>query len=292
MAKYSRENELEIVRLYVDEHKNTNEIAKIFNTYNTTIRRILLRNNVELRSYGVAQRRVNLEDIKDKEGTSDFDYFLGLLATDGCVTGDRIVLDFSEDNKELLDYWNEFLGNKCEITCSIHKVFKLPQYRIAFRNPDIRDYLATFGIIPRKTFNLKLKYINWDVLRGIIDGDGCIASTNNGSTLRIDITSGCKEFLEQIQRFLADNSISSSILESNRNKNPTYDLHVYKSEDILTIYEKLYSNAHFFLKRKEDKFGPLLKKFGKCKLTNSGEKNENFSPEPSSNGEGAETRRE
>lgn len=80
MAKYSRENELEIVRLYVDEHKNTNEIAKIFNTYNTTIRRILLRNNVELRSYGVARRRVNLEDIKDKEGTSDFDYFLGLLA--------------------------------------------------------------------------------------------------------------------------------------------------------------------------------------------------------------------
>lgn len=156
----------------------------------------------------------------------------------------------------------------------------------------LKTIFATFGIIPRKTYNLKLKYINWDVLRGIIDGDGCIASTNNGSTLRIDITSGCKEFLEQIRQFLTDNSISSSILESNRNKNPTYDLHVYRSKDILTIYERLYSNAHFFLRRKKDKFGPLLKKFGKCKLTNSGEENENSNLEPSSNREGAETRRE
>ena len=81
-----------------------------------------------------------------------------MLATDGCVTGDRIVLDFSEENKELLSYWNEFLGNKCNINTSIHKVFKVPQYRIAFKNPDIAQYLTTFGIVPRKTFDLQLKY--------------------------------------------------------------------------------------------------------------------------------------
>lgn len=293
MGKFSKEKDEEIVRLYVEESKNTNEIAKIFDTYNTSIRRVLLRNNVEIRSYGIARRTVTIEDIKSKEGTSDFDYFIGLLATDGCITGNKIVLDFSEANKELLDYWNEFLGGTCNITCSIHKVFKVPQYRIAFRNDDIVTYLASFGIIPRKTFNLKLNYVNWDVLRGIIDGDGCVYETNNGSTLGISITSGYKPFLEQIQVFLLKNNIKSSLLDSNRNLNITYDLKIYRSEDVLEIYKNLYSNAHFFLKRKEEKYGPLLKKFNRCSLVNSGKENENSNPEPCLiSKEGVETRHE
>lgn len=285
--KFSEDKEKEIVRLYVEENKNTNEIAKIFGTYNTSIRRVLLRNNIEIRSYGVAQRKVQLEDIKSKEGTKDFDYFLGLLATDGCVTNNAIVLDFSEENKELLDYWNEFLGNKCNINVSIHKVFKVPQYRISFKNPEIKEYLANFGIKERKTFDLELSYINWDVVRGIIDGDGCVSEANNGSTLKISITSGCRKFLEQVQKFYDQYNITSYLRESDRNLNPTYDLMVYKSEDIIKMYEYLYKDAHYFLKRKEMKFGPLLKKFGKSRFVNSGE--ESISNPESSLVEDAET---
>lgn len=279
MKRFSIEKEAEIIKLYT-EGRHTNEIAKMYNTFNTSIRRVLLRNNIVIRSYGVAQRRVNLEDISSKEGTPDFDYFLGLLATDGCITGDRIVLDFSEENKELLEYWNEFLGNKCTVLCSIHKVFNVPQYRIAFRNPEIKTYLESFGIVPRKTSHLTLKYINWDVLRGIIDGDGCISSTNNGATVRITITSGCKIFLEQIQTFLLNNGIKSYL---NNSKNNVFDLSVYKSCDVLKIYKSLYTNAHFFLKRKKEKFGPLLKKFNNCKLLNSREETEHSNREPSLN---------
>lgn len=291
--KYSRDKELEIIRLYTEENKNTNEIAKIYGTYNTTIRRILLRNNIEIRTYGVAQRKVKLEDIKSKEHTRDFDYFLGVLATDGCVTGDRIVLDFSEENKELLSYWNEFLGNKCNINTSIHKVFKVPQYRIAFRNPDIAQYLATFGIVPRKTFDLQLKYINWDVLRGIIDGDGCIASMNNHTTLRILITSGCKKFLDQIQLFLNNENIPSHINVSKGSKNPVYNLSVNKSEDVLKMFYSLYHNAHYFLKRKYEKFGPLVRKLTGENLVNSVNERALSKTEPSLIiKEGAETRNE
>lgn len=39
---YTNEVKDKIVELYLKEHKNTVEIAKIFNTYNTTIRRILI----------------------------------------------------------------------------------------------------------------------------------------------------------------------------------------------------------------------------------------------------------
>lgn len=276
--KFSSELESNMIKLYLDG-KNTNEIAKIFGTYNTSVRRVLLRNNIELRSSSEAHRVVNLEDIKSKENTPEFDYFIGLIATDGCITDNRVVLDFSEENKELLDYWNEFLGNKCNITSYVHKKFNVPQYRISFRNEEICDYLKTFGIISNKTFDLTLSYINWDVLRGIIDGDGCIATTNHGSTLKIIITSGCKKFLEQIQEFYKANNIISYLNESFRNKNVTYDLYVYNTEDVLKIYNNLYSNAKYFLKRKKLKFGPLLQKCNKENFVNSGK--ENATPIPS-----------
>lgn len=183
----------------------------------------------------------------------------------------------------MLDYWNEFLGNKCNITKSIHKIYKVPQYRIAFRNQEICDYLGSFGIIPRKTYGLTLKYIDWDVLRGIIDGDGCILSRNNSNTISIGITSGSKQFLEQISKFYLDNGIKSYLKESDRNLNTTYDLYVHKTEDILKIYKNLYENAHFYLKRKKLKFGPLLKKLGINQLVNSWNEMCNSNLEPSLN---------
>lgn len=288
--RFSKEDKAEMIRLYTEEGKNTNEIAALYGTYNTSIRRILEANNIELRGRGVAQRAVSLEDIQCHVGSFDFDYFLGLLATDGCITDGKVILDFSEENKELLDYWNEFLGNKCNITCSLHKTYQVPQYRIAFRNNEVIELLSEYGIVPNKTFDLRLKYVNWDVFRGIIDGDGCIASMNNGSTLRVIVTSGCRSFLEQLQEFLLSYNIDSKIRIDSRSVNPVYSLMVDKSEDVLTIYSKMYSNAHYFLKRKELKFGPLLKKFNRCSLVNSGKETCDSNPEPSlRNGEGVET---
>lgn len=287
--KFSEDKEKEIIRLYTEEHKNTVEIADIFSTYNTSIRRVLERNSVKIRSYSESHRFVELEDISSKEGTNDFDYFIGLLATDGCVTDNKVVLDFSEDNKELLDYWNEFLGNKCNINVSIHKVFKVPQYRISFRNKEVVNYLFDFGIVPRKSFSLRLKYINWDVLRGIIDGDGYVSTTNTGHTVKLGITSACKDFLVQIQDFLKNEGFTSFINESNRNQNPVYDLFVYKTEDLIEIYKHLYDNAHYFLKRKRNNFGPILKKFNISNSVNS-VNGEHPKTEPSLYEEGAETR--
>ena len=149
--KFSDEDINEIIRLYVEEEKTTVEIASRFGTYNTSIKRVLERYNIPIRGVGVARRTIKLKDIKSKEGTDDFDYFIGLLATDGCITKNNIVLDFAEQNKELLDYWNEFLGNKCNITISIHKIYKTPQYRIQFANPEIKEFLSTYGIVERKT---------------------------------------------------------------------------------------------------------------------------------------------
>lgn len=287
--RFSTEKELQIIDLYVNQKQTTLSIAKQFHTYNTSIRRVLLRYGITPRPNQALQQTVSLSDIASKEGTQDFDYFLGLLATDGCITGNKVVLEFSKENKELLDYWNTFLGNKCTITISLHKTYKVPQYRIAFRNAEICGFLSTFGIVPRKTFALKLKYINWDVLRGILDGDGSVVSMNRGNSLRFQITSGSLEFLTQISEFLLLHGIQAHICI---NKPTTYSLSVYKQEHILKIYSNLYAKAHFFLKRKKEKFGPLLRKLSSEDSVNSGKELVLFNREPSHSSnavEGVET---
>lgn len=83
--------------------------------------------------------------------------------------------------------------------------------------------------------------------------------------------------------------LESYLKESDRNLNTTYDLYVHKTEDILKIYKNLYENAHFYLKRKKLKFGPLLKKLSINQLVNSGNEMCNSNPEPNLNQEGVET---
>lgn len=277
VEKFSKEKENEIIKMYVNENKTQKEIANYFGTYNTSIRRVLLRNNITIRSNSELLSFVKLENLKNKEGTESFDYFLGILATDGCITDDRIVLDFSEENKEILNYWNDFLGNKCNITMSIHKVYKTPQYRIAFRSSDISEYLKTFGIIPRKTSILCLKYINWSVLRGIIDGDGCIVLDKRQNTIRVNITSGSEVFLEQIQSFLLENKIISYIHPTQNH----FNLSVNVQEFVYKMWLNLYKNATYFLRRKYEKYGPVVKKFSTCNTVNSEEENSNSNSEPS-----------
>lgn len=99
-VKFSKEKELEIIRLYIEEEKTQKEIADLYGTYNTSIRRVLLRNNITIRSNKELQGIIRLEDITSKENTPEFYYFLGIMISDGCITGNRVVLDFSEKIKK------------------------------------------------------------------------------------------------------------------------------------------------------------------------------------------------
>ena len=56
--RYSKEKEQYVVEQYRDEGRDTVQIAKELDTYNTTIRRILIRNNVKLISTADRLRKV------------------------------------------------------------------------------------------------------------------------------------------------------------------------------------------------------------------------------------------
>ena len=81
--KFSKEKENSIIQDYLNG-KNTVQIAKKWNTYNTSIRRVLLRNNILIRSNVIAHTNVPVCPFKDGDEYSE--YFLGLLLTDGCIS--------------------------------------------------------------------------------------------------------------------------------------------------------------------------------------------------------------
>lgn len=266
----------EIKNLYLVEKLSTTEIGKKFGVTRSVINYNLKKIGVKMRPRG---RRVSLEDIISKVETPEFDYFIGVLATDGCICNNIISLEFAEDNKEILYYWKEFLGNNVNI--NVHTNSKgTDYYKISFQNSDIAKMLSKYGITPKKSHTLRLSYISWDILRGIFDGDGSLSiDTRYGISGKFRIASGSEAFLLQIQEFLDSYNIKSAIYKDNSCN--CMNLTVGALPDIITIYTNMYKNSSYFLKRKYDKFGPLVEKFAKSNSVNSVNGMENQKTEPS-----------
>lgn len=258
----------EIIKLY-NEGKSTFDIEKLFKISRGAIKYRLNCNGVICRP----RAKIEFNDIKSKEGTPEFDYFLGILATDGYIYKGVVTLEFAENNKDILTYWNEFLGNKCNINKHIDKQDNKTYYKISFMNRTICDYLFTFGITERKSLTLEMKYINWNVLLGIFDGDGSLTlDKRRGLSQRFSIASGSRKFLEQIKEFLSNNNIKSSIYV---NKG-WYSLSISNFRSVHIIYNNIYKDSSYFLKRKYDKFCPLIEKFIRKHSVNSVKERENY----------------
>lgn len=191
-----------------------------------------------------------------------------------------------------MDDYNTFLNGVCNINSRYCKKRQNTYYNIKYKNEDIVKFLAGFGIVPRKSNILKLKYINWNVLRGIFDGDGSIIQDPRcNCSFKFKITSGSVDFIDQLKEFYRVNGIHFYIEECLGKKDSYwYNIIVGRSEDIYKIYYNMYKDSSFCLQRKKDKFGPLVEKFTKCISVNSVNERENSKTEPSFDEEGAETR--
>jgi len=106
-------------------------------------------------------------------------YAIGLIATDGCLSSDGLLIDLtSKDREQLLNF------SKC-----VGVDFKIGDkkngngdqcLRIQFKNKIFYDFLLSVGLTLKKSLTLgKLKIPDkyfFDFLRGCFDGDGCFYS--------------------------------------------------------------------------------------------------------------------
>lgn len=274
---------------------DTRELSEEYNCSMYQVRSQLKKNGVTLRRFSTKREYkskavVPLSIWTTKIGTPEFDYFLGILASDGCIVNTAICLEVKD--LELIKNYSTFLENVCNINSRTSKVNGNTYYNIKYKNKEIVNFLSEYGIVPRKSKILQLPYINWNLLLGIFDGDGSLTQDKRcDCCFKFTITSGSIIFLNQLTEFLLNYGIKSNIHEYKTESGHWYNLVVSKGEDIYKIYCNLYKDSSFFLTRKKEKFCPILKKFGNSNSVNSVKERENYKTEPSFIiEEGAETR--
>lgn len=189
-------------------------------------------------------------------------YFLGLLASDGCIRKDLISLSISltEADKCALDYlasfFNEMKLSYQKESTSIDKQTKKvyisrPSYRLTINSKQMIKDILSYNITPQKSLTLQLPTNLSDemirhYIRGFFDGDGHI--NKNGSTIMI-ISSDI--FCIQLQNLLkATLNIDSKVRKCGK----VSRLYFHKKKHILAFKDYLYRNADFFLMRKNIRF--------------------------------------
>ena len=113
-------------------------------------------------------------------------YFLGLMLTDGYIQDEhKFGIDLiDEDCIAFLAQITNKEYKKYEATDDIRKT----RYRIIFSDKKSLNMLAQYGVVPNKSKILQgphlteeeNKYLPY-IIRGIIDGDGCIYKTSYGA---------------------------------------------------------------------------------------------------------------
>jgi len=279
--KYSIEKEENIIKLYL-EGKSQKELGIMYNTSNTAIRRVLLRNNISIRGKSYAQSTVNdnIFEGKDKE---DIMYWLGMLAADGCITkqGRCVVLELSEKDIDSIHQFKEFVDFPVNINRTVPKRGQ-PLYRISFMNAESANYLIDCGISPNKSLTYKfLKEIDINYLRGIFDGDGHFTITGKNNTQGVfGITTGSEECALQLHFFLSSLGFHPTIVKNLKDRlNPLFTVSMYRKQELIKLYSLLYKDAKYFLKRKYLKFGSFVEKFTNDNTLNSGKAKASDNPE-------------
>ncbi len=111
--------------------------------------------------------------------TAELAYAVGLIATDGCLSPDGRHIDFTSNDRDLIETFERCLGITNRI---VEKrsgyTRKLSSYRIQFGNVTLYEWLVKIGLMPNKSKQLGDLAIPdeffFHFLRGHLDGDGSI----------------------------------------------------------------------------------------------------------------------
>lgn len=281
--RFSKEKEESIIQDYLNGD-STVKIATKWNTYNTSIRRVLKRYNIPLRNLKEANSRVKICPFKDNDEYSE--YFLGLLLTDGCIykSKNSYSTSLTLKDKELVEEFRDFINPEAKVSKILQKKYGTYVYSYSVRSDLVADWLNQRGNFVDKSNKCDIYCpINWHVLRGIFDGDGYWHPTNKGNTMAWGICGKSEMFLIKIKDFLTTQNIKSHLRKVQiGGTSYLFYLEVTKLCDAVKIAKMMYSGAHIFLKRKYERWH-LFEETLREKFLKFREGEAPLNPEPSHN---------
>lgn len=118
---------------------------------------------------------------KDFSWTPELAYAVGLLTTDGNLSGDGRHMTMRSSDIQLLKTFKRCLGLENKIARSKNDGWATrPSYRVQFTRTQFYRWLLKIGLFPAKTYTIAAldipnKYFR-DFLRGHLDGDGSVST--------------------------------------------------------------------------------------------------------------------
>ena len=202
--------------------------------------------------------------------SSDFAYAIGLLATDGCLSGDGRHILFTSKDLEQIDNFLKALGIKDVKkgkSYSKGSGKKIYYNRVQFGDVLFYRFLMKIGLTPAKSRTInKLKIPDkffLDFLRGCFDGDGSIYSYwdsrwKSSFMLYTSFVSASKKYIlwlqDEINRLL---NLKGHITMAKK-KNYWYQLKYPKKESLKLINAMYKKPEAIYLKRKKLKIDSTL----------------------------------
>jgi len=193
-------------------------------------------------------------------------YAVGLIATDGCLLNDGLLIDLSSKDKEQLLNFSKCVG----VNFKIGKKWNLKGdecLRIQFKNRIFYDFLLSIGLTPKKSLTMgKLKIPNkyfFDFLRGCFDGDGCFYSYwdprwRSSHMFYLTFNSASIEHISWLKEKIYSSLLAQGHISKSKRRGSIYSLRYAKKETIEIIKKMYYTQKVDTLSRKRDKINKAL----------------------------------
>jgi len=204
--------------------------------------------------------------IINEKWNANLAYAVGLIATDGCLSKDGLLIDLTSKDREQLENFSKCLEINFKIGIKNNNTGN-ESLRIQFKNRIFYDFLLSVGLTPKKSLTMGSllipnKYF-FDFLRGCFDGDGCFYSYwdkrwRSSHMFYIEFVSASKKHVDWVREELQIKiNVSGHIVQDGRKI--TYQLK-YAKKEALEIIKNMYYNPNVVcLSRKKLKIEKALK---------------------------------
>lgn len=264
--QFTEEEKRDIIFKYTQLQYSRTKLKKEYNCSDNKILKVLKDEKIHIRSkQEINSRKYKVNDNYFKKQGSNQAYIIGLLAADGNVSNkeNRIDLELQSKDIEILEKIRKEIQSERPIkTYTCANGYK--KNKLLFWSAEIKKDLASFGVVPNKTYSkdyhfpykIKNEFII-DYIRGLFDGDGSIKMTGSSITFQID--SSNKNILNTIKEWLEkEYAIITKISQKNSGTSlPLYRLYCY-GEQTKKLFSILYTKDSLFMQRKYNEFLKLL----------------------------------
>ena len=204
--------------------------------------------------YSFAEQAFHNIDTEEKA------YWLGFLYADGSMDENKhqVSLSLKEADKAAVENFRHFLHLDAK---PLHRKTKtmhgdiFTSYEFAANNRKLFDDLIACGCVPRKTFEICFPstdivpaHLRSHFVRGYFDGDGSVTHGGRGSSIISIEILGTESFLNEYQNWTG---IPHKLYRFNHS---SIKRSIYGGAAATCILDRLYENAHIYLKRKYEKY--------------------------------------